>query len=104
MRVSDFSMLWTPKLDSVGGSYNGQLSRLQRPNVAVQLGSEQVHGCGCSVEYCQRLMGGVWWAHNGAPTMEEWLLGQCAYVGTSCQGVSETGNVSCPSAHRTLTD
>ena len=28
MRVSDFSMLWTPKLDSVGGSYNGQLSRL----------------------------------------------------------------------------
>src|SRR5260221_2549466 len=31
MRVSDFSMLWTPKLDSVGGSYNGQLSRLHRP-------------------------------------------------------------------------
>src|SRR5260370_27533020 len=28
MRVSDFSTLWTPKLDSVGGSYNGQLSRL----------------------------------------------------------------------------
>src|SRR5260370_25853838 len=31
MRVSDFSMLWTPKLDSVGSSYNGQLSRLQHP-------------------------------------------------------------------------
>src|SRR5258708_17146212 len=31
MRVSDFSMLWTPKLDSVGGSYNGQLSRLHQP-------------------------------------------------------------------------
>src|SRR5258705_13134291 len=30
MKVSDFSMLWTPKLDSVGGSYNGQLSRLHR--------------------------------------------------------------------------
>src|SRR5260370_12225109 len=30
MRVSDFSMLWTPKLDSVGGSYNGQLPRLHR--------------------------------------------------------------------------
>src|SRR5258708_5606020 len=30
MRVSDFSTLWTPKLDSVGGSYNGQLSRLHR--------------------------------------------------------------------------
>src|SRR5258708_39684690 len=30
MRVSDFSMLWTPKLDSVGSSYNGQLSRLHR--------------------------------------------------------------------------
>src|SRR6266436_6503951 len=30
MRVSDFSMLWTPKLDSVGGSYNGQLSRLHQ--------------------------------------------------------------------------
>src|SRR5258708_30950626 len=28
MRVSDFSTLWTPKLDSVGGSYNGQLTRL----------------------------------------------------------------------------
>src|SRR6266436_2878110 len=28
MRVSDFSMLWTPKLDSVGSSYNGQLSCL----------------------------------------------------------------------------
>src|SRR5258708_3887153 len=32
MRVSDFSMLWTPKLDSVGGSYNGQLSRLHCSN------------------------------------------------------------------------
>src|SRR5258708_32695370 len=30
MRVSDFSMLWTPKLDSVGGSYNGQLSCLHQ--------------------------------------------------------------------------
>ena len=29
MRVSNFSMLWAPKLDSVGGSYNGQLSHLQ---------------------------------------------------------------------------
>src|SRR6266436_6530489 len=28
MRVSDFSTLWTPKLDSVGSSYNGQLSCL----------------------------------------------------------------------------
>src|SRR5258707_3512785 len=25
---------------------------------------------------------GVWWAHNGAPTMEGWLIGQCAYAGT----------------------
>src|SRR5258705_4339738 len=30
MRVSDFSTLWTPKLDSVGGSYNGQLSHLHQ--------------------------------------------------------------------------
>src|SRR5260370_33827843 len=28
MRVSDFSTLWTTKLDSVGSSYNGQLSHL----------------------------------------------------------------------------
>src|SRR5258707_3328261 len=51
------------------------------PNVAVQLGLEWVCRCRCSVEYCQRLMGGVWWAHNGAPTMEGWLLGQCAWCG-----------------------
>src|SRR5260221_11511456 len=37
MRVSDFSTLWTPKLDSVGGSYNGQLSCLQRPCLASSL-------------------------------------------------------------------
>src|SRR5258707_14258565 len=29
-----------------------------RPNVAVQPGSECVQRCGCSVECCQRLMGG----------------------------------------------
>src|SRR5260221_13508534 len=51
------------------GNMDGQAC----PNVAVQPGSEWVCGCGCSVEYCQRLMGGVWWAHNGAPTMEGWL-------------------------------
>src|SRR5260221_14237409 len=33
MRVSDFSTLWTPKLDSVGGSYNEQLSRLHRLHI-----------------------------------------------------------------------
>src|SRR5258706_14731243 len=31
MRVSDFSTVWTHKLVSVGGSYNGQLSCLQWP-------------------------------------------------------------------------
>ena len=40
------------------------------PNVAVQLGSECVHGCRCSVEYCQRLMGGG--GHIvSAPTKQE---------------------------------
>src|SRR5260221_7296501 len=48
MRVSDFSMLWTPKLDSVGGSYNGQLSRLHRPtgNTVLQRPSPIQTGAG----------------------------------------------------------
>src|SRR6266446_6437766 len=47
MIVSDFSTLWTPKLDSVGGSYNGQLSRLHRLNTATSAtysqGKRQAH-------------------------------------------------------------
>src|SRR5260221_993539 len=40
------------------------------PNVAVQLGSECVQRCRCSVEYCQRLMGGG--GHIvSAPTKQE---------------------------------
>src|SRR5258708_7261090 len=42
MRVSDFSMLWTPKLDSVGSSYNGQLSCLHWASlIALTLSTRQ---------------------------------------------------------------
>src|SRR5258707_12717827 len=45
----------------------GNMDGWARPNVAVQPGSEQEHGCRCSVEYCRRLMGGG--GHiMGAPT------------------------------------
>ena len=36
----------------------GNMDGQAHPNVAVQPGLEQVHGCRCSAEYCQRLMGG----------------------------------------------
>src|SRR5258707_4032748 len=53
-----------------GGSYNEPISHLQRPNVAVQPGSECAQRCGCSVECCQRLMGGG--GHIvSAPTKQE---------------------------------
>src|SRR5258708_6227336 len=70
----------------------GNMVGQAHPNVAVQPGLEQVCGCRCSVEYCQRLMGGVWWAHNGAPTMEGWLLGQYGYARV-CVGGMECGLV-----------
>src|SRR5258708_21836541 len=42
MRVSDFSMLWTHKLDSVGSSYNGQLSCLHWASlIALTLSTRQ---------------------------------------------------------------
>src|SRR6266436_540462 len=48
------------------GNMDGQAC----PNVAVQPGLECVRRCGCSVEYCQRLMGGG--GHIvSAPTKQE---------------------------------
>src|SRR5258707_8183317 len=124
----------------------GNMDGWAHPNVAVQPGSECVQRCGCSVECCQRLMGGgghivsaptkqegasrasvhmqglcdlaqcAWCRLGGGWTQSStWTFQQCTKhpqgpvwrctcVGGQCQGMSETRNVSCPSAHGTPTD
>src|SRR5258708_39109819 len=73
----------------------GNMDGWARPNVAVQPGSEQEHGCRCSVEYCRRLMGGG--GHiMGAPTnWKDGLWGRWAKLPRVLEWQGQMGRSKC---------